>query len=218
MQEVSLQDYPGKISTIVWVNKCNKRCWWCSNPEFVNGKIKAKINENDVISKIIEKNKTGKWIEAIVICGGEPTIFKGLSKFLYNIRDKIPYLKIKLDTNGIKLNVLKKIIKNDLVDYIAMDIKPSEFDNKDYLKSVEIVKNFILKKDGEFRWTLYPGSLDSKDRFLEIFKDANKIYFQRFSRKMKLLKDNNKKEYSFKELNNFYEEIKNKLKKVDKRW
>ena len=142
LQKISLLDYPGHISAIIFTQGCNFRCPFCYNPMLVEPagsgkskyleKIKQKdyptIEEDNLFAFL--KKRQGK-LDAVVITGGEPTIHRDLPNFLNKIK-KLDY-KIKLDTNGTNPLLLQQLIKKKLVDYIAMDIK-SSFDN--YHKSV----------------------------------------------------------------------------------
>lgn len=219
MQQVSLQDYPSLLSTIVWTQGCNRKCWWCHNPG-MNGKLSfgRKISEDKVIDYIQTKNLNGRWIEALVICGGEPTIQKGLEKFLKRVKKEIPYLRVKIDTNGTNPVVLKRLIYLNLLDYIAMDVKVEEFSNPDYLESIHIVSEFMKNRDGEFRWTLHPESMRYKNTIINLFRGAKKFYLQKFSRRVKLFKDLGVKEYKVKQLEKLYSQIKSKFEKCMKRW
>jgi pyruvate formate lyase activating enzyme len=68
--------------------------------------------------------RTGR-LDGVVISGGEPTIQPDLATFLYKVRT-MGYL-IKLDTNGSRPEVLTKLLEEDFVDYIAMDIKAPRY-------------------------------------------------------------------------------------------
>jgi pyruvate formate lyase activating enzyme len=126
-------------------------------------------------------------IEGVVVCGGEPTLNKELSAFLKKIK-KMDYL-VKLDTNGTNPTMIKKLADNNLIDYVAMDVKlPRERyseilgHNKieDIDKSIDILKSNII--DYEFRTTVVPDVLKKED-ILSIAKwisGANKYYLQDF--------------------------------------
>ncbi|HEC86320.1 MAG TPA: anaerobic ribonucleoside-triphosphate reductase activating protein, partial [Thermoplasmatales archaeon] len=118
-QRFSLIDYPGKICAIIFTQGCNFRCPYCHNPELVNPKLfQEPIDENDIF-RFLEMRK-GK-LDAVEITGGEPTLQPDLIEFMRKI--KAMGFLIKLDTNGTNPEVVEKIIKNKLVDYIAMDVK-----------------------------------------------------------------------------------------------
>ncbi len=198
LQKLTLIDYPGKLAATVFFTGCNFRCPWCYSSELVlPEKIKeqfypvrknfsngARIPEKELFSFLKERQGL---LEGIVICGGEPTINRGLPKFIKKVKE-LGYA-VKLDTNGSNPKILKKLIKNELVDYIAMDLKlPKEkyskilkVDVNNIEKSVEILKK--NKIDYEFRTTVVQTILDKKD-FLKIAKWIGgpkvKYYLQNF--------------------------------------
>jgi len=119
----SLIDFPGKIASVVFTAGCNLRCFYCHNPELVLPELiqdTQLITENDVLN-YFEKNK--QLLDAVVITGGEPTIHVGLIEFIREI--KRLGLLVKLDSNGTNPEILKELLKDDLLDYVAMDIKSS---------------------------------------------------------------------------------------------
>jgi pyruvate formate lyase activating enzyme len=121
LQKFSLIDYPHKISAIIFTIGCNFRCPFCHNPELVNPKLyPEKIPEKDVLEFL--ESRRGK-LDAVVITGGEPSLHKDLYQFI----SKIKYMGflVKLDTNGTNPNILNRLIKDNLLNYIAMDIKGS---------------------------------------------------------------------------------------------
>lgn len=169
LQKLTLIDYPGKLAATVFFTGCNFRCPWCYSPELVlPEKIKEqpKIPERELFSFLKERQGL---LEGVVICGGEPTINRGLPKFIKKIK-KLEYV-VKLDTNGSNPKMLKDLIDKKLIDYVAMDIKaPREkygrvvgqkVDVKKIEKSIKILKESGI--DYEFRTTLTPSLLDKED-------------------------------------------------------
>jgi len=188
LQKLTLIDYPGRIATTVFLVGCNFRCPFCYSSEIVlPEKIKKqpKILAKDFLKFLKERKKL---IEGVVLCGGEPTISKGLIPLIKKIK-KMGF-SVKLDTNGSDPGVLKKLIDEKLVDYIAMDIKGpkekySEFvgrkvDVKKIQKSIDILKQG--KTDYEFRSTVVL-SLHTKEDVIEMAKwirGAKRYYLQNF--------------------------------------
>ncbi len=176
IQKNTLLDYPGKIATVVFSIGCNFRCPFCYSKELV---IPSEIKKHPIISENyffkFLKERIGK-IEGIVICGGEPTTQKDLVNFVKKIK-KLNFL-VKLDTNGYLPKILEKLMKENLLDYVAMDIKaPKEkyqkytgkkIDISNIEKSIKILKSSGI--DYEFRTTLSPGILKE-----DIFKIAKWI-------------------------------------------
>jgi len=188
LQKLTLIDFPGRISATVFLTGCNFRCPWCYSAELVlPGKIKnqPKIPEKEFFN-FLKKRK--KLLEGLVLCGGEPTINKKLPVLIKKIK-KLGYL-VKLDTNGSNPKMLKKLIDDKLIDYVAMDIKlPKERYSeifgkmvkvKDIEESIKILKEG--KVDYEFRSTIVP-SIHTKEDVLSMAKwisGAKRYFLQNF--------------------------------------
>ncbi len=176
LQRVSLIDYPGYICAIIFSQGCNFKCPYCHNPELVDPDMFRKsMNENDVI-EFLESRK-GK-LDAVTICGGEPTIQADLVPFIRKIK-KMGFA-VKLDTNGSLPQVIKALLDEKLIDYIAMDVKAPLDKYREVVKTPvnqdaikESIK-IILKANipYEFRTTLVQSQLDEND-ILQIGKMIN---------------------------------------------
>jgi len=121
IQKNSLIDYPGKISCVIFVAGCNFRCPYCHNPSLVEpheGTHKFEIEEEEVFSFLDSRRA---FLEGVVVSGGEPTLQPDIVPFCDRIK-QMGY-PLKLDTNGSRPEVIEHLIRNDLVDDIAMDIK-----------------------------------------------------------------------------------------------
>jgi pyruvate formate lyase activating enzyme len=121
IKENSLIDYPGKISAVIGTQGCNMRCFWCHNSYLIpyDDTIDSQaIDEVEVLNFLIERKG---FLDGIVITGGEPTIHPDLPGFCEKIK-KLGF-PVKLDTNGTNHEMLNTLINDDLVDYIAMDVK-----------------------------------------------------------------------------------------------
>ncbi len=202
LEKLSLIDYPGKLSAIVFTLGCNFQCHYCYNPMLVKpseaDKIKHKtgsgertetgrvlIKERDLF-EFLDRRK-GK-LDGVVITGGEPSIHKDLPDFLKRIK-KRGFL-VKLDTNGTNPEALNKLLKKELVDYLAMDLKADEA-NYSYVTGVSVdvdkIKESvkIIMESGlsyEFRTTLVPELVgkDNLDSMGEMIKGASRWYLQKF--------------------------------------
>ena len=113
-------DFPGKVSAILFTRGCNLRCAYCHNPELLeyNASQPDALTEEE-LDEFLEKRK-GR-LDGIVITGGEPTLQADLADFCAKLK-KMGYL-VKLDTNGTNPQVVEDLLKQKLVDFIAMDIK-----------------------------------------------------------------------------------------------
>lgn len=112
----TLLDYPNKAACIFWFVGCNMRCLYCYNPEIVLGKGKIGMEKAEEFLR----SRKGL-LQAVVFSGGECTMHPDM-KELVRIAKKLGYL-IKIDTNGARPNVIKKLIDESLVDYVALDFK-----------------------------------------------------------------------------------------------
>lgn len=166
----SFVDYPGNIASVVFTPGCNMNCWYCHNRDIIS-ETKGGYDQ-DLILAEIERRKG--FIDGVVITGGEPTLQKDLLAFAEKVKNL--GLKVKLDTNGTNCAVIRKMVKEKLVDYIAMDIKaPFEKYNKvTIIKDIDEIKKsvqYIMQSgvDYEFRTTFAPN-LTAED-ILEICKN-----------------------------------------------
>jgi len=188
LQKTTLIDYPGRVAATVFLIGCNFRCPFCYSAELV---LPEKIKEQpripeDVFFDFLKERKG--LLEGVVVCGGEPTINKDLPDFLKKIKE-YGFL-IKLDSNGSNPEVLKKLINEKLIDYIAMDVKaPKEkyekavgvkIDKEKIEKSINLLKEEGV--DYEFRTTVV-SKIHSKEDIVKIAKwigPANRYYLQIF--------------------------------------
>ena len=167
LQKNSLIDYPGKISCVLFLSGCNFECPYCHNPDLVKGRLSSPnfLNERTVYG-FLEKRK--KFLDGVVISGGEPTLQQDLVPLCEKIK-KMDY-QIKLDTNGSRPWVIKRLIDERLIDYIAMDIKadplrypPSikkNYNPANILSSIQIIMESALAY--EFRTTCVKPIVDEQ--------------------------------------------------------
>lgn len=211
LQKFSLIDYPGKLSAVVFTQGCNFRCPFCHNPELVLPEQYGELLALPDLFKLFEKRR--QQLDGIVITGGEPTLQNDLADFIRDIK-KMDYL-VKLDTNGSRPLVLNELLREKLVDYIAMDIKAPlekysaacgvEVKLDDIRNSIEIIKNSGAPY--MFRTTVVKRFLTIHD-LLEIQNlagDPSHYRLQNFSFDVKVLDDNlrDAPQYTDVEIQNF---------------
>ena len=119
LEKLSLVDYSNYACAVIFTGGCNFRCPFCHNSGLVDKEVKPLSNIE--VFEFLKKRK--KLLDAVCISGGEPTLQSDLIDFIKKVKS-LGY-KIKLDTNGTNPTMLMEIIKENLVDYIAMDIKNS---------------------------------------------------------------------------------------------
>ncbi len=185
LDKVSLLDFPGKISAIIFTNGCNFACPYCHNSSIATKKYPL-INEDEILAYL---SKRAGLIDGVVISGGEPLLQNDLIDFIKKVKQM--GLAVKIDTNGYMPDRLKQILDTGQVDYVAMDIKaPPEnyskvigvknFDINRILQSIEILKNSGI--DYEFRTTFIKDYHKTSDvsKICEMIKGAKHYYIQSF--------------------------------------
>jgi len=166
-------DYPDHLATVFWFAKCNMRCVYCYNRDIVFGEGKISIKE----ALAFLDHRAGL-LEAVVLSGGEATLYDGLPELCRQIRQK--KFKIKLDTNGLNPEMIQKLVEKSLVDYIALDYKaPKEkflslTKDKHFDRFSETL-NFLIRKEFPFevRTTVHSDLLRAED-INRIIKDLVK--------------------------------------------
>ncbi len=145
LQKLTLTDFPGHLSAVLFTRGCNYRCPYCHNPELVDPRLyREPISDADVFSFLESRVKR---LDGVVVTGGEPTIHKDLPVLLRRIKEL--RLAIKLDTNGSSPEMIEALLREGLLDYIAIDVKSSvasyaraagsEVDTRAIRRSVELV-------------------------------------------------------------------------------
>ncbi len=154
--KTTLLDFPGKVACTVFTYGCNFRCEFCHNARLVTEENSDNISEEEFFSFLSKREGI---LDGVCITGGEPTLQKGLGDFIRKIKEM--GFEVKLDTNGYSPEILQQLLKESLLDYVAMDIKASpenysrvcgvNIDIEKIKKSVSILKESGI--DYEFRTT-----------------------------------------------------------------
>lgn len=151
LQKMTLLDFPGKIACTVFLGGCNFRCPFCHNSELFMGKPEKLMEDEEFFAFL--KSRKGL-LDGVCVSGGEPTLYKDLPVFLEKIKE-MGFL-VKLDTNGYRPQVLKDLVGNKLVDYVAMDVKNSP---ATYGQTVGLEKMDLAAIEESLRF-LIGGSVD----------------------------------------------------------
>lgn len=186
LQKLTLLDFPGIMAAVVFTAGCNFRCPFCHNASLVEGSNDDFLSTDEVLKFL--KLRQGI-LEGVVITGGEPLLHKDIDTFIKEIKN-LGY-KVKVDTNGTNPTLLKRLVEQKLVDYVAMDIKhsPLEYEkavgtNNFSMTAVEESKEFLLsdKIDYEFRTTIVKG-IHTKEGIINLAKwieGAKRYYLQHY--------------------------------------
>ena len=117
IQKLTLLDYPGKVACTVFLNGCNFRCPYCHNAELLRD-AEPVMTVEELMAFL--KKRQGI-LDGVCITGGEPTLHPELPELIRSVR-ALGYA-VKLDTNGYRPEALEALLREGLLDYVAMDLK-----------------------------------------------------------------------------------------------
>jgi len=188
----TLLDYPHKSACILWFAGCNMRCLYCYNPEIVNGK--GTLSFEEILSFLHSRKNL---LDAVVFSGGECLVHKNIIQLIAKVK-KMGFL-VKIDTNGSSPEVMKQLLNQKLIDYVALDFKGPKSKFKAITKSdlyepFEKTLDIILKSEIPFEVrTTYHSDLLTEENliemihFLELKNYAGNYYIQYFKNNVETL-------------------------------
>ena len=186
-QKMTLLDYPGRVACTVFFCFCDMRCPFCHNAELLDGTAPPVMGEEELIG-FLEKRRG--LLDGVAITGGEPLLQKDLPGLAARIRE-LGY-PVKLDTNGTHPDRLQRMIREDLVQYVAMDIKnsPERYAETAGLQTIDLApvrESAAMLMEGnteyEFRTTTVAELHDDQsfEKIGEWIQGARHYYLQRFT-------------------------------------
>lgn len=198
-QKTTLLDFPGKVAATIFTGGCNFRCPFCHNGDLVLAPADVPmIGEEEVLMQL--KKRRGI-LDGICITGGEPTLQSDLPDFIRRVREL--GLSVKLDTNGYQPEVLEALVREGLLDYVAMDIKqgPEKYNFISQMRGFDIEKikdsvSFLMEGTVpfEFRTTVVKELHEKEDfaaigawlkgapaYFLQPYRDSEQVILPGFS-------------------------------------
>ena len=197
LQKLSLLDYPGLVACTLFTQGCNLRCPFCHNAGLVLPEAFGEQLDTDEVLAFLEKRR--RVLDGVCVTGGEPLMHNEIMPFFHRIRE-MGY-RIKLDTNGFFPERLQALVNEDLIDYVAMDIKngPSHYAETigipaPKMDAVEESKNFLLSGavDYELRTTVVRG-LHTRESLMEAarwIRGTKAWYLQQFRDSGAILSNN----------------------------
>jgi pyruvate formate lyase activating enzyme len=186
LEKLSLVDYPGQTAAALFTIGCNMRCGYCHNPELVLPERFAPEIPLPYIFDFLARRRG--LLDAVVISGGEPTMHDDLPEFALTIK-KMGFL-VKLDSNGTRPDVLKRMVGEGSIDFIAMDIKATmakysaaiarPIDTAALQDSIKLIMNSGL--DYEFRTTAVKQlmKVEDFDEIGQMIRGTKRYAFQKF--------------------------------------
>ncbi len=187
IQKSSLIDYPGKVSSVIFCSGCNFDCPYCHNPELAAHPASCPTYvDRNTLYQFLDQRRG--FLDGVVVSGGEPTLQPDLLDLCRKIKE-IGF-SVKLDTNGSRPRVIRKLIDANLVDYIAMDLKTDPVLYQSYIKpdcrpdpigeSIELIMESGI--DYEFRTTCVKPivAVQTIENILQLIPGARLYALQRF--------------------------------------
>ena len=187
LQKMTLLDFPGHVACTVFLGGCDFRCPFCHNFELVDGTAPAVMEDREFFSFLEKRHGL---LDGVAITGGEPCLHPDLPAFIRKIREM--GFGVKLDTNGAHPALLRELLREGLVDYVAMDIKnsPSRYAETVGLESLDLTPvresvRILMEgtADYEFRTTVV-DELHGEDDFRAIgewIRGAKRYFLQPFT-------------------------------------
>ena len=212
---VSLSDWDGKVSSVIFLPHCNLRCPFCYNKSLVLHPEEMPTIPFVQVENYLEANQ--EWIDGVVITGGEPTLHEDLPFLCEKI--KKTGFEVKVDTNGTNPKVISRLMERGLVDSVAMDVKTQLNKEKysaacglnaaPFLKRIsETIKILLIDAvEYEFRTTLVPTlhRLEDVEEICQAIKGCKKYALQNFKSEVETInsKCQNLKPFSKKQMEDF---------------
>ncbi len=216
LQKLTLLDYPSKMAATVFTYGCNLRCPFCHNASLVTEESAGGISSDDVLDFLAKRKGM---LEGVCVTGGEPLLQPDIEDFLRAIKEM--GFSVKLDTNGTFPKKLKDLVRKNLVDYVAMDIKNCR--DKYALTSGKLAMNlsaidesvsFLLSGEieAEFRTTVVKNfhTLEDLLKIAQWISGCDRYFLQQFVDSGNLI-DESLKGYSDDELRAIFKQVKRNL-------
>lgn len=223
--ETSFVDWRGKVASVIFLPHCNFRCPYCHNYDLVLHPEQLPTIPFEQVMQQVKKYKG--WVDGVCITGGEPTLFPALVQLIEQLRNE--HMLIKLDTNGSRPEVLRKLIDDHLVEHVAMDVKAPlnqesysnccgvSVDLKNIKGSIDLLRKTFISY--EFRVTVVPTLLKKEDllTLANELKGSERLTLQNFNPENPLDPDlKNVKPYTDQEIKEMQEEVNKILKGSNK--
>ena len=183
----SLIDWPGKVCAILFLGGCNFRCPYCHAAHLLGGK--EPLEGIDLDTALAHAQSRREWIDGVTVSGGEPTLCADIEQLLARL--SCAGFAVKLDTNGSRPDVLRRLISKNLLDYVAMDVKAPlderyglitgvEGQHKPVRETLELLLSGVVPY--EVRTTVVP-TLHSEEDLYDMarqLRDASAWFLQAF--------------------------------------
>lgn len=186
IEKFSSRDFPGHISSTIFLGGCTFRCPYCHNAQLVLEPEAIQSIAADFLLSYLDGRKG--WLEAVCFTGGEPLLHEDVEDLIRVVRER--GLLVKLDTNGSFPDRLEALLALGLLDWVALDIKApleryrevtrSTVDPEKIARAADLLRGSGVKHT--FRTTVVPGLVGKDDvvKIGEWLKGAENYLIQQF--------------------------------------
>ena len=119
LEPMSLTAWEGRVCAVIHLQGCNLACTDCPVPHLIaqNADL-GRIPIEGVLETVFRRRR---WLDAVVVAGGEPTVHEGLPDMLRLLREF--GLRVRLHTNGTNPDVLREVLSAGDVASVAMTVR-----------------------------------------------------------------------------------------------
>ena len=178
--QVSTVDWHNRSSCVIFFNKCPLRCILCQNHKLLDKS--NMVHVNTIKDKLDESSD---FVSSIVFSGGEPTLQESALDSLIRFSRENDLLT-GIQTSGYYPLVLKKLVDNNLLDKIFLDIKALPSDatryktitgsddaHKKVIESLRVVDTSSV--ESEVRTTVFKPFINDALEIAKFLKDSDYI-------------------------------------------
>lgn len=106
-EPVSLTAWDGRVTSVLRLQGCNFRCPGCTVPHLIPRALDVGSIPLDAVFESIYRRR--RWLDGVVVAGGEPTLHDGLADMLAGLRQL--GLPVRLWTNGSRPDALRLVLE-----------------------------------------------------------------------------------------------------------
>ena len=119
LDPASLTAWEGRVTSVIQLQGCNFHCPECPVPHLVPPVFGSGTIPVESVLEAIERRR--RWLDGVVIAGGEPTLHEGLRELVRYVGET--GLRVRLHTNGSRPEMLRTILEGGEVASVSMTVR-----------------------------------------------------------------------------------------------
>jgi pyruvate formate lyase activating enzyme len=118
-EPLSLTAWEGRVAAVIWLQGCNFDCPACPVPHLVSVKPDlGTIPLESVLEAIYQRRR---WLDGVVIAGGEPTLHEGLPDLVRLLNEFD--VRVRVETNGTNPEMVSRLLGSGDVASFSMKVR-----------------------------------------------------------------------------------------------